>query len=180
MVEADGLEMEKAFGAALRDRRQRRNWTQQDLADKVAELGVTLHQSAIARIEAGARPVRLHEALVLARVLVVDLQDLLPDLAVLAQADIGTLEALRDDAVQTLEAARAQQAAVRTELEHLEEAFRAAQAAVESARMHADRADAEVAMRTRHLMEIDMRLGEARERLRRLEKDRQGIKSSWF
>lgn len=83
----------------------------------VAELGVSLHQSAIARIEAGTRPVRLHEAVALARVLAVDLQDLLPDLAILAQEDIATLERVRRDAEHALMISHARQSRAEAQLQ---------------------------------------------------------------
>jgi transcriptional regulator with XRE-family HTH domain len=169
MVEPDGSEMEEAFGAALREQRQRRNWTQQDLVDRVAELGVSLHQSGIARIEAGTRPVRLHEALTLARVLAVDLQDLLPDLAVLVQKDVAVLEAMRHDAADALDHAHARRSVAEADVHRAMQAFEAARAALQSAEMQAGRAAGEVETRRQSLMDLDMRVREARMRLSKIE-----------
>jgi transcriptional regulator with XRE-family HTH domain len=54
------------IGKELKWFRKGRRWTQQELSERLAQLGVTLDQSAIARIERGERAVSLDEAMVLA------------------------------------------------------------------------------------------------------------------
>ncbi|MGW4638017.1 helix-turn-helix domain-containing protein [Sphaerisporangium sp. NPDC004334] len=72
-----GDDAEAILGAHVRELRKRHGWTQHDLAQKLESFGFPLHQSAIARIEAGNRPVRLNEAVVLATLFSVDLPSLL-------------------------------------------------------------------------------------------------------
>lgn len=50
----------------LRSTRRRREWTQQDLADRLSAIGASVDRSAIAKIEAGKRGVSVDEALWLA------------------------------------------------------------------------------------------------------------------
>lgn len=64
----------------MRRERERRGWTQAELATKLAEVGVHLHPSAIAKIElrdvARPRAIRLDEAQAIAYVLGVALEDM--------------------------------------------------------------------------------------------------------
>jgi transcriptional regulator with XRE-family HTH domain len=53
----------------LREIRERRRWTQQDLVDRLDELGQPIDRAAIARIETARRGVSLDEALLLAAAL---------------------------------------------------------------------------------------------------------------
>lgn len=65
---------EQRFGTHVRTARESRGWTQDQLARKVRALkGVDLQQSAIARIEAGQRTLRLNEFVALAEMLGLDL-----------------------------------------------------------------------------------------------------------
>lgn len=59
---------EKRLGVRLRREREERGWSQQEVAKRLADRGISLHMSTIAKIEAGSRSVRLNEAIALARV----------------------------------------------------------------------------------------------------------------
>lgn len=60
---------DRLFGQRLRRLRERQGWTQAQLAERMGDLGLSLHASAIAKIEAGSRPLRLSEAKIIALVL---------------------------------------------------------------------------------------------------------------
>ncbi len=60
-VEAAWLDMEKAMGTRIRGVRERRGLSQAQLSDLVKSRGFNLHQTAIAKIEAGKRPLRVGE-----------------------------------------------------------------------------------------------------------------------
>lgn len=53
----------QVFGPYVRSTRKVKEWSQQDLAERLEELGHPLDRSAIARIETGGRAVSLDEAL---------------------------------------------------------------------------------------------------------------------
>lgn len=59
------------FRASMRARREAAGWSQADLARRLddAGLGALGHQTTVARIESGARPVKLDEAAAIARAL---------------------------------------------------------------------------------------------------------------
>ncbi|MGB3482469.1 MAG: helix-turn-helix transcriptional regulator [Mycobacterium sp.] len=59
---------ERDFGRILRDWRQDRNWSQDDVAEKLRRQGFEMHQTTVAKIERGARPLRVAEASALADV----------------------------------------------------------------------------------------------------------------
>jgi transcriptional regulator with XRE-family HTH domain len=69
IVQDKRWESEKVFGGRLRQERDRRGWSQQEMSRRLAELGIRLHSTAITRIERGERSVRLSEAQALADVL---------------------------------------------------------------------------------------------------------------
>jgi transcriptional regulator with XRE-family HTH domain len=54
------------FARQVRDTRERKKWTQSDLANRLESLGYPIDRSAIARIEMGKRDVSLDEALAFA------------------------------------------------------------------------------------------------------------------
>jgi len=58
---------ERIFARRQREERKRRRWRYQDLADAVAEQGITLNSTAFAKTETGGRAVRLDEAAAIAR-----------------------------------------------------------------------------------------------------------------
>lgn len=64
---------ETYFARNLREWRNERGMSQEELARQMAELGFPFHQGTIYKIETGARRVRLDEATVLAKVLGLDL-----------------------------------------------------------------------------------------------------------
>jgi len=67
-------------GATIRKLRNERNLTAQQLADKceVLTYGLQLTRSALAKIEAGIRPINDKELLAIATVLKVEIADLFP------------------------------------------------------------------------------------------------------
>lgn len=67
---------ERRLGVRLRREREARGWSQQEVANRLADRGISLHMSAIAKIEAGSRTVRLNEAMALAQVFEVRIEDL--------------------------------------------------------------------------------------------------------
>ena len=71
---------EDFFGTRMRRERERRGWTQAEFATKLAEVGVHLHPSAIAKIELRdvdrPRTIRLDEAQAIAYVLGLPLEEM--------------------------------------------------------------------------------------------------------
>jgi transcriptional regulator with XRE-family HTH domain len=59
---------EKDFGNKVRQWRQARNWSQEDLADRLREQGFDMHQTTVAKIERGTRPLRVAEAAAIATI----------------------------------------------------------------------------------------------------------------
>lgn len=68
---------EETFAKRMRQVRERRRWTQTQLADWIRVEGIDLHPTAITRIESGERSVRLNEAVAAASALNVQLEELL-------------------------------------------------------------------------------------------------------
>jgi transcriptional regulator with XRE-family HTH domain len=66
-----------AFATRTREVRERRGWTQDDLAERLCELGEPMDRYAIAKIEQGVRRVDVGEALAIAAALGVSLPQLL-------------------------------------------------------------------------------------------------------
>ena len=105
--------MDATFGRRIREERERRRWPQQHLATSLSALyGHAWHQTTVAKVEAGERPVKLAEAVALAALLHMPLGDLLDDDAApaerpnvdLAVAELARLEsqiARRRDELQT-------------------------------------------------------------------------------
>ncbi|WP_082690207.1 helix-turn-helix transcriptional regulator [Mycobacterium sp. M26] len=65
------------FGKRVKTQREGAGWSQRELSEKLAELGVKLDTSAITRIENGSRDPRLREATAIAHALGVSLKELL-------------------------------------------------------------------------------------------------------
>lgn len=59
---------ETSFGNKVRQWRQARNWSQEDLADRLREQGFDMHQTTVAKIERGNRPLRVAEAAAIATI----------------------------------------------------------------------------------------------------------------
>ena len=72
-------EVQKKVGARIREARERRGLSQAAVSQQLAALGVTLHQTAVTRVESGRRPLSVVELLALADVLGVETDDLLHD-----------------------------------------------------------------------------------------------------
>jgi transcriptional regulator with XRE-family HTH domain len=62
------LEHERAFGRNVARLREERDWSQAELARRLTALGFEMHQTTVAKLEAGKRPVRLAEMYALAQV----------------------------------------------------------------------------------------------------------------
>lgn len=60
---------EKSFGDKVRQWRKARSWSQEDLAQRLTDLGFDVHQTTVAKIERGGRPLRVAEAVALAQIL---------------------------------------------------------------------------------------------------------------
>ena len=59
---------EKRFGEVVRGWRQDRNWSQEDVAERLRHEGFEMHQTTIAKIERGTRPLRVAEATAIAKI----------------------------------------------------------------------------------------------------------------
>lgn len=57
------------FATQMRERREAKGWSQTEFARRLSEGGLRFHQTTVQRVEAGERPLKLTEALVIARVL---------------------------------------------------------------------------------------------------------------
>lgn len=57
---------ERDFGEKVRQWRQARSWSQEDLAEKLRQHGFDMHQTTVAKLERGARPLRVAEAAAIA------------------------------------------------------------------------------------------------------------------
>jgi transcriptional regulator with XRE-family HTH domain len=104
------------FPRRVREVRTQAGLTQQQLADRMS-LVFKMHRSAIAKIEAGDRPVLLGEAIAIAQILGVDLQELITDpdyhagrpalQRLKAQLAVRSLELEADSRSEALQVARA-------------------------------------------------------------------------
>lgn len=59
---------ERRFGEVVRGWRLDRNWSQEEVAEKLRHEGFEMHQTTVAKIERGARPLRVAEAAALGAV----------------------------------------------------------------------------------------------------------------
>jgi transcriptional regulator with XRE-family HTH domain len=59
----------ETFAKRVREVRERRGWTQQQLADRLRELGVPIDRTKVNRVETGARAVSIDDALAIAAAL---------------------------------------------------------------------------------------------------------------
>lgn len=76
---ARATEFDKAVGARLRLERERRGISQDGLTTALRARGVPWHQTALSRTEIGERPLRLSEAVEVAAILAVPLDELIRD-----------------------------------------------------------------------------------------------------
>jgi transcriptional regulator with XRE-family HTH domain len=89
-----------AFGRRLRYLRETAGLTQQQLADVMREAGSKMHRSTIGKIEAGERIVSIGEAAQFARILGIDLTQLInvgEGRRVTAQLKVASLEHRADE-----------------------------------------------------------------------------------
>jgi transcriptional regulator with XRE-family HTH domain len=68
---------ESWVGLRFRELRKERGWSQDDLARRMEELGWPMHQTTVAKLEAGKRPIRLNEVAHLAMLYGLKLSDFL-------------------------------------------------------------------------------------------------------
>ncbi|KAB8196813.1 helix-turn-helix domain-containing protein [Nonomuraea phyllanthi] len=88
--------LEAIFGVRVRELRQARGWSQEELADRLTQqAGLQFHQTQIGKVESGTRPIRLNEAAALALIFNVPLQDLIGSSVAVASPD-----PLRDQLVE--------------------------------------------------------------------------------
>lgn len=59
---------ERMFGVRVKDLRQSRGWTQDDLAKRMTSAGYQMHQTTVAKMESGARPTSVGEVAALAAI----------------------------------------------------------------------------------------------------------------
>jgi len=111
---------EELLGAWVREAREHRGWSQETLARQLGETaGIDLHQSAVARLERGERPIRLNEAAALSKILNLDLRMFSP------RAEIPTFVTFKEvqQAEETLSGLASEEARVREELRSLHERY---------------------------------------------------------
>ncbi|MBS2939576.1 helix-turn-helix transcriptional regulator [Nocardioides sp. J2M5] len=77
-MENEELTAEQIAGREVARLRGDVGMTQADLARRLSARGVEMHQTTVAKLEAGRRPIRLNELVVLAQILGVSLESLLP------------------------------------------------------------------------------------------------------
>lgn len=78
---------ERAFGKNLRLERERQGLSQAHVAAALLPFGITWHQTTVAKVEGGTRPVGLREALSVSFVLGMPLMSLLGSGSIIAPAD---------------------------------------------------------------------------------------------
>jgi transcriptional regulator with XRE-family HTH domain len=64
-----GRGVAETFARRVREVRERRGWTQQQLAERLRELGVPIDRTKVNRVETGARAVSVDDALAIAAAL---------------------------------------------------------------------------------------------------------------
>ena len=75
-MENDWEVAETRAGQRVRELRQERGWSQTDLARRLGAYGFDLTQTTVAKLERGARPIRLNEVAALADIFGVPVSDL--------------------------------------------------------------------------------------------------------
>lgn len=77
MNEAPPVRAEEVLGRRVRDYRTAKTWSQEDLAEKMNNLGFSWNQSIVTRTESATRPIRVDEAVALAGLFEVRIEDLI-------------------------------------------------------------------------------------------------------
>lgn|SRR5699024_4658437 len=91
-------DLDRTFGVNVREAREGLGYSQQTFADTLeAFYGITWHQTTVGKIESGARPAKLHEAVAIASALGMSVSDLLSE-----SADINRKESLAKRAIAEL------------------------------------------------------------------------------
>ncbi|MGW4411188.1 helix-turn-helix domain-containing protein [Nonomuraea sp. NPDC004702] len=73
--------LETLFGQRVRRLRVGRGWSQEELAERLTQVGLQFHQTQVGKLESGSRPIRLNEAQALALIFDTPLSNLLDDSA---------------------------------------------------------------------------------------------------
>ncbi|QHK19726.1 helix-turn-helix domain-containing protein [Pseudarthrobacter psychrotolerans] len=60
-MRAAAFRLELSMCDKFRQLREQRGWSQQDISDKLAEMGLEMHQTTVAKMEKGKRPLRVAE-----------------------------------------------------------------------------------------------------------------------
>jgi transcriptional regulator with XRE-family HTH domain len=114
------------FGKRVREERDRRDWSQEELAKRLTDKGITVYPSTIAKIESERkpRPARLAEAIGIADLFGMTLDNLLgrPDDSTLTFA-LTTLCSYAGDAQCQIQQARKVSADIDDQLESVEATF---------------------------------------------------------
>ena len=63
-----GNDVERLFGARVRELRQARGWTQEELAQLLTDAGYPMHQTTIAKLEGATRPTDVAEMVAIAAI----------------------------------------------------------------------------------------------------------------
>lgn len=169
MNDLSWVDAETHFGIRLRELRQRRGWTQQEVVQRLADHGLVLHQTAIARIETAARPVRLNEALTLAAVLGVDLPGLLAPSS--HNVEIAELEEYSHALTTALLEARYRVEETARQVTMATHALAQAEAVLDTARKRQRSEQQQLQELEMSLAEASMRLSEARDQFRAVNAD---------
>ncbi len=97
---------EQAFAEGVRAMRQARGWSQAELAVRLGEYGFRMHQTTVAKLEAGERPIRINEAAALCTLFGVQLIDVLSG-GRQPEGDVATLQQRVDAAQDSYDQLRA-------------------------------------------------------------------------
>jgi len=88
-------DLEALAGREFRRLREARGWSQEEVARRLAALGIDWHQTMVSRTEAADRPLRLNEAAALCGVFGIRLEALLTDVPGSTAQDLDDLAAAR-------------------------------------------------------------------------------------
>lgn len=122
---------EKLAGRRLRELRTARRWPLREVAQLMRQHGYTWHQSVVAKIETGQRPLRLNEAIALSNLFGVPLSCLLIDPA--GPRDAEEIDALLKEKEALLARAESERQSIWADLHQVEASQSALQVELESA-----------------------------------------------
>lgn len=127
-----GRQLAQTFGVRVRSLRSELGWTQEFLAQMMTAYGYPMHQSTVAKMEAGARPTSVEELGTLAMILRVPagaLLDLSTDAQI--QAELAAHTRRINQLGAQLHDLRSKEAAVRVQHEEAQELYRDARMRLE-------------------------------------------------